>query len=165
MRYKGFTLVELLVVLVIISIIATISILNFPKLYKNYKFNEYEVTIENFVKLAKVKAMELTENMVICVDKFEKNIKIVNVGSERTLHCNVDNKCEDNTRPCVLVKLNIQEDFINLDGANTGFDPRGFALRPGRVCIDKEGHRYFKICVSKFGAVRIEKGNGRCRRC
>ena len=165
MRYKGFTIVELLIVVAIIAIIATVGFLNFPKLYKIYKFNEYTYAVENFVKLAKVKAMELTENMAICVDTTSRSIKIVNLGSSRSIQCNVNTNCVGNIRPCVFTKLEIQEDFINLDGWSTGFDPRGFALRPGRVCIDKEGQRYFKVCVSRFGAIRIDEGNGACGAC
>ncbi len=165
MRYKGFTLVELLTVLAIISIIATIGFLNFPKFYKNYKFNEYTHAVENIVKLAKIKAIELTENMAICTDTANRSIKIINLGSRRSIQCNVNNTCIGDIRPCVLAKLEIQEGFINLDGWSTGFDPRGFVLRPGRVCIDKEREKYFKVCVSRFGAIRIEKGNGACGTC
>ena len=165
MRQKGFTIVELLVVVAIIAIIITVGILNFPKLYKMYKFAEYSYAIENLVKLAKVKAMELTENVAICVDSDERSIKIVNLGSSRSIRCGVNDACSGSNRPCVITKLEIPETFINIDGWNTGFDPRGFVLRPGRVCIDKEGEKYFKICISRFGAIRIDRGEGVCDNC
>lgn len=165
MKIKGFTIVELLVVLAIIAIVVTVGILNFPKLYKLYKFSEYSYELENLVKFAKVKAMELTENMAICVDNNSRAIKIINLGSERSISCNVNTPCDDDLRPCVLAQLNIPENYINLDGWSTGFDPRGFALRPGRVCIDREREKYLKICISGFGAIRIERGNGGCGPC
>ena len=165
MRHKGFTMVELLIVATIIGIIITVGIINFPKLYKLYKFNEYKYMVENFVKMAKVKAMELTENMAICVDTSSRALKIVNLGSQRSINCRVNTPCTDASRPCVLSRLDIEEDFIHLDGWSTGFDPRGFALRPGRVCIDREGQKYYKICISRFGAIRIDEGNGACGRC
>ena len=165
MRHKGFTLVELLVVIAIIAIVTTIGFLNFPKFYKSYKFNEYTHTVENFIKLAKIKSMELSENIAICTDTANRSIKIVNLGSERAIRCNVNNDCIGNIRPCVVARLQIQENFINLYGWNTGFDPRGFVLRPGRVCIDKERERYFKVCISRFGAVRTEEGHGACGPC
>jgi hypothetical protein len=55
----------------------------------------------------------------------------------------------------------IQDAFVSLSGNGLAFDPRGFAIAAGDACVTNNAH-YHKVAVSKFGAIRIEKGAGEC---
>ena len=151
---KGFTLIETLAVVAIIAVASTLFIINYPKFYRNFKFQEYSLQIESITKFAKIRAMELSKNIGLCVNTAGKEILITDMGTQRT------GICSGNT----LSTVKIEENFISLDGSSTGFDPRGFALRPGRVCIS-DGEKYFKVCISRWGAIRTEAGRGTCGPC
>ncbi|NPB07990.1 MAG: prepilin-type N-terminal cleavage/methylation domain-containing protein [Aquificae bacterium] len=146
---RAFTVIELLVVAAIIVIVAFGVLINFQKIYREYKFNEYAFLTEALVRTAKAYAMERTTNVNVCLDGRE--VKMIDVGTERTVNCSGS----------LVNSLLIEESYVNITGSSVGFDPRGFALRMGSFCLDN-GSRYVRISVSRWGAIRIEEGTGTC---
>lgn len=152
--FKGFTLLELLIVIGVIAIAVAIALPSVMAYYRIYKFNEYAYSMENLVRWSKLTAMERSISVGLCVDNTAKTLTIVNMGVNRIA-------------PCTGAALNtfrIEDDFVSLEGSNPAFDPRGFAIFMGNVCVSKNtNERYYKVLISKFGAMRIERGNGGCQ--
>jgi len=146
---KAFTLVELLVAVAIIIIVGFGILINFQRIYREYKFNEYAFLMEALVRSAKAYAMEKSRNVNICING--KTIYLIDVGTSRTVNCT----------GTTVDRLVVTEDYINLTGSEVGFDPRGFALRLGSLCIDN-GQRYVRVSVSRWGAIRVEEARGVC---
>lgn len=152
---KGFTVVELLVVLAIISIFALVATADIARFYRIYKYYDYAFSVESLVRFARMTAMERSINVGVCVDD-DKNLSIRNLGTRRTA---------DACNGTVMRSIRIpQEEGFSFSGSNFSFDPRGFALSSGNVCFT-DGNKYKKICVSRFGAIRIEEGHGECGPC
>lgn len=141
-----------MIAIAILSIMSIVATLSLGKHYKIYKFNSHAYAMENIVKWAKLTSMERSINVGICVDS--KVLKIMNLGTQRTGVCSGD----------LLNKLEIKDDFAYLSGSGCVFDPRGFAALAGDVCVTNN-ERYYKACINRFGALRIEKGSGGCSPC
>lgn len=124
-RKNGFTIFELLVVIAIITILVTVSAPPLMKFYRIYKFNEYVNTVENLILLARLKALEQSVNVGVCVQ--DKTLTLYNMGSNRSNPCN----------GTPMGSLNVIEDFISistsfgLGNSGTAFDPRGLAIFSG----------------------------------
>lgn len=153
MRYKGFTIVEFIIVIAIISIIVTVGFLNFPKLYKIYKFNEYVVSLEYLVNWAKIKAIEQGKHIAICVKN--KKVIVVDKGTERNNACPEQN---------VIRELEINENWIEITQTRNIllWDSRGFSVFNGNICIS-DSDRYYKLKYqTNRSIITKENGNGRC---
>jgi len=154
---KGFTLIEIVVVTLLIITLASIGIPSLYKLYRTYKFSEYSFRLEALVKWARFAAMERSTNIGICVSN-PHEVRVYDLGGERN-----NNICNGT----LLKRLQANEDFISFFGRGAGgrpgvaFDPRGFAIFLGRICVT-DGQRYYKIAISRWGSYRIEKGEGTC---
>jgi len=148
---KGFSLLELFIVIALIGVVAAIAAPSLSAYYKTYKFNDYAYSMENFIKASKLTAMERSINVGVCVHQDTKTLNITNMNTERSGTC---------TAP-VLNTLQIQDNFVSLSGNGFAFDPRGFAIFTGNVCVSN-GVRYYKVVVDRFGGTRIEKGAGGC---
>lgn len=146
---KGFSLVELLVVIGLIAILASAAIPPITKYYRTYKYVEYATSMENIVKWARMTAIERTINVGLCIN--ENTLQIINMGTNRTGICS----------GTVINSLNITDSFVSLSGSGAAFDPKGFAIFPGNVCVTNSS-QYYRAVISRFGAIRIEKGTGGC---
>lgn len=155
-RDKGFTLIELLAVASIIAILALVSAPNVIRFYKAYKFYDYAYSMESLVRWSKLTAMELTTNVGVCIEN-SKRISVRDMGETRSL-----NACTGNTLRVVSIDPGDTE--FNFYGSGVSFDPRGFAINTGNVCFT-DGNKYYKLCVSRFGAIRMESGRGGCTPC
>jgi len=156
---KGFSIIEFFIVIGILAILASIGFPSIQKLYRVYKFNQYAFELENIVKWAKIKAMERSSNISICVNESEREIKIYDEGIKRSPSCSGN----------LLRTMKITDTWITLrksvgwNKPGLMFDPRGLAIYSGNVCIT-DGERYFKAVLdSDRGAIRIEGGNGGCQ--
>lgn len=148
---KGFSLVELMVVIALITILSAVAIPQINKFYRTYKYIEYTSSMENLVRWAKMTAMERSINVGLCIDTTNKVLRMVNMGTNRTGICSGAD----------LNILRIEHDYISIGGSGAAFDPRGFAIFNGNVCLSN-GESHYKAVVSRFGAIRIEKGSGIC---
>ncbi|MCX8125445.1 MAG: prepilin-type N-terminal cleavage/methylation domain-containing protein, partial [Spirochaetes bacterium] len=146
---KGFSFVELMVVIALITILSAVAIPSITKFYRTYKYIEYTSSMENLVRWAKMTAIERSINVGLCVDTTNKRLRVVNMGTNRTGICTGTD----------LNTLNIEHDFVSIAGSGSAFDPRGFAIFTGDVCLS-DGNSYYKSVISRFGAIRIEKGSG-----
>ncbi len=150
LRNKGFSFVELMVVIALISILSAIAVPQINKMYKTYKYIEYTSSMENLVRWAKITAMERSINVGLCIAD-NKTLRIVNMGTNRSNICTGSD----------LITLNIRDDFVFLHGSGAAFDPRGFDIFNGNVCLTN-GDSYYKVFISRFGAIRTQKGSGGC---
>ncbi|MCX7913917.1 MAG: prepilin-type N-terminal cleavage/methylation domain-containing protein [Thermodesulfovibrionales bacterium] len=146
---EGFSLVETMVVIVLVAILALVAIPSFIKYYQTYKYIDYASTMENLVRWARITAMERTINVGICREG--NTLKIINMGTDRS------NLCSGS----IMHSLTITDNFVSLSGSGASFDPKGFAIHLGNVCITNSSS-YSKVSISRFGAMRFEKGSGGC---
>lgn len=155
----GFSLVELLVIISIIGILASISIPYLRSYQLNMIYEHYANSAEFLVRQAKMLAMTKNTNVGVCVDN-ERTILILDMSPERR-----SQYCIGTT----LNTLSIEEKdsaFVKVYGSGTAFDPRGFAIFSGNVCLrNLNRNTYFLICISRFGGIRTERGVGDCRPC
>ncbi len=150
LKNRGFSFVELMVVIALISILSAIAVPQINKMYRTYKYIEYTSSMENLVRWAKITAMERSINVGLCVAN-NKTLRIVNMETRRSNICNGQD----------LNRLNINDAFVSLSGSGAAFDPRGFDIFNGNVCLTN-GDSYYKVVISRFGAIRIQKGSGGC---
>lgn len=155
-RKKGYSIIEFLMVMVIIAILSTISIPYLSKYFRFYKYENYASQLELIVRQAKMLAMTKSINVGICV-KDDRTVELINKGTERG-----GGICNGNQIKSLEIKTE-DSSYINFAGSGFSLDPRGFAILNGNVCIENtETNNYLLICVSRFGGIRTEKGNGRC---
>ncbi|HEV09603.1 MAG TPA: type II secretion system protein [Sulfurihydrogenibium azorense] len=156
MSNKGFTLIEMLVAIAILSVLLGVAVLNLPKFLRVYKYKEDVFQVEMVIKNAKLKAMERTTNVIVCVDN-NKTLRVVDVGTDRG-----SRNCNGNT----LYTVNLSS-FSNFDtttgtGFRFMFDPRGLAVVAGNVCLSN-GEVFTKFRVQdNAGRILIERGSGTC---
>lgn len=151
---RGFTLIEALVAAVIVAILATTGILLLHRYRHMYVFQQYASELEMNVRRAKILAMERSTNIGVCVSS--NRVEIRDIGTQRGAGI-----CSGN----VISSINVSpsDDFISFTGSGFSFDPRGFAIFLGNVCIQNtKGNNFLLICVSRFGGIRTQKGTGPC---
>ncbi|PKN83653.1 MAG: hypothetical protein CVU51_11965 [Deltaproteobacteria bacterium HGW-Deltaproteobacteria-1] len=148
---KGFSIIELLIVIGIIAILASIAVPSLNAYYRNYKYREYAYSMESLIRWSRLTAMERTANIGLCVNSVNKTLSIVNMGTSRADTCTGD----------TLNNFQIEDDFVSLKGSGAAFDPRSFAIFTGNVCLTGDA-RFYKVVISRFGAIRIERGMGGC---
>lgn len=146
---KGFSLVELMVVIALITILSAVAIPNINNYYRNYKYIEYAYSMENLVRWARITAMERSINVGIC--RSGNTLNIYDMGTSRANPCS----------GTIISSLVIKDSFVSLTSTNASFDPKGFAILPGNVCIT-DGSKYNRAVISRFGSIRFEKGTGGC---
>lgn len=146
---KGFSFIELMVVIALITILSAVAIPKINEFYRTYKYIEYTSAMENLVRWAKMTAMERSINVGLCISG--NTLQIINMGTNRTGICS----------GTVINSLSVNDSFVSLSGSGAAFDPRGFAIFNGNVCLTN-GSSYYKAFISRFGAIRIDKGNGGC---
>jgi type IV fimbrial biogenesis protein FimT len=158
MSNKGFTLIEMLVAIAILSVLLGVAVLNLPKFLKVYKYKEDVFQVEMVIKNAKLKAMERTTNVSVCVDN-NKTLRVVDVGTDRS-SCKCDG---NNTNTLYTVNLSSFSNFnTNTTVCRFMFDPRGLAVFGGNVCLSN-GEVFTKFTVqANAGKILIERGNGQC---
>ncbi|HOG82214.1 MAG TPA: prepilin-type N-terminal cleavage/methylation domain-containing protein [Smithellaceae bacterium] len=148
---KGFSIIELLVVMGIMAILSAIAVPSLTSYYRSYKYREYAYSMETLVRWSRLTAMEKTANIGLCVDRAQKTLNIVDMGASRS------DVCRGNT----LKRFTIEDDFISIKGSSAAFDPRSFAIYAGNVCLMSDS-KFYKVVISRFGAIRIERGKGEC---
>jgi prepilin-type N-terminal cleavage/methylation domain-containing protein len=146
---EGFSFIELLVVVLVSSILLTVAVPSLKAYYINYKYNDYAYSMEYLIRASKLTAMEKSVNIGVCVNS--GTLQIINMGTSRADACT----------GAVLNTLRIEDNFVSLSGSGFAFDPRGFAVFQGDVCIGNHAH-YHKVVISKFGGIGIENGSGGC---
>ncbi|GEM_PF-578157 len=147
---RGFSVVELLIAIAVIAILAAVAVPQIQKTYRIYKFNEYAYSMESVIKWARLTAMQKSINVGVC-RQGNNRLEIKNMGSDRSNICNGE----------VLKQFNITDNFVSLHGSGSGFDPRGFSISVGDICATGNT-RFHKALISRFGAIRVEKGSGGC---
>jgi len=155
---SGYSLVELLAVISLIGILVSLSIPYMSKFIRYTKYQNYCNSLEILVRQAKILAMERSTNIGICVDD-ERTVKIFDTGTARTYICT--------GTPIRTLQIEDKDtSFVRFSGSGASFDPRGFAIFNGNVCVyNSEKNVYFLLCISRFGGIRVETGNGGCRSC
>jgi prepilin-type N-terminal cleavage/methylation domain-containing protein len=146
---EGFSFIELLVVVLVSSILLTVAVPSLKAYYTNYKYNDYAYSMEYLIRGSKITAIERSVNIGVCVNS--GTLQIINMGTSRA----------DTCTGTALNTLQLEDNLFSLSGSGLAFDPRGFAIFPGDVCISNNAH-YHKVVVSKFGGIGIEKGTGGC---
>ncbi|WP_297890069.1 type II secretion system protein [Sulfurihydrogenibium sp.] len=154
MKTKGFTLIEILVAIAVLSVLVTIASLNLPKFMKTYKYKEDVFQVEMVIKNAKLKALEKSTNVSVCITN-SKTLAVYDVGTSRSV-------CSCSGTLLYTVNLSSYSTFNGSD-CRFMFDPRGLGVFPGNVCITS-GEVYTKFTVaSAAGRILIERGSGTCR--
>lgn len=152
-KNRGFSLLEILIVIAIIGIVAAIAVPSFMAYYKMHRFNENAFSMESLIKEGKLIAMERSINVGLCVDASAKTFQVINMGQSQSNICQGD----------ILRELEITDDFISLSGSGAFFDARGFSWpHIGSVCISRDSAKYLRATMSRFGAIRMERGNSGC---
>ncbi|WP_022855463.1 GspH/FimT family pseudopilin [Thermodesulfobacterium thermophilum] len=156
---SGYSLIELIAVISIIAILVSVAIPSMSKFIRYTKYQNYCNSLELLIKQAKILAMERSTNIGICVYD-ERTVKIVDMGTNR------------GAGACVGTTLRILQiepgdtSFVRFAGSSASLDPRGFAIFNGNVCVhNSEKNVYFLVCISRFGGIRVETGQGECRNC
>jgi len=157
-KKRGFTLLEFMVILAIIVILASFSVPAISRYLKFYKYEKYASQLELLVRQGKFLSMTKSINVGVCI-KSDTEVQLIGMGTERSGIC---------TGSLIrTLKINSPESsYLKFQGSGFSFDPRGFAIYNGNVCLyNSEENSYFLICVSRFGGIRIERGNGSCKSC
>jgi type IV fimbrial biogenesis protein FimT len=154
---SGYSLVEIIIVIALIVILTSIAIPFLLKFIKYNKYQNYCNTLELLIKEAKITAIEKSTNIGVCVDN-EKTVKIIDMGAKRLRLC-------DGT-PIKIFQIDPGDTFVKFKGSGAAFDPRGFVIFSGNVCVyNSERNTYFLVCISNFGRIRIVTGEGDCGNC
>lgn len=151
---KAFSLIEIIIVTSLITLLMSIATPYYLKYRDFYKFQEYASGMEFAIRKAKITAMERSTNIGICVDN-DYLLTVRNISTSRGAGI-----CSGE----VLYKIEIEgqyRNFIKIKGSGFSFDPRGLTIFPGNSCIQDRKY-YVLICVSLFGAIRVDKGEGPC---
>lgn len=156
---SGYSLIELIAVITLIAILVSVAIPFMSRLIRYTKYQNYCNSLELLIKQAKILAMERSTNIGICVDD-ERTVRIVDMGTNR------------GAGACVGTTLRILQiepgdtSFVRFAGSSASLDPRGFAIFNGNACVhNSEKNVYFLVCISRFGGIRVETGQGGCRNC
>ncbi len=149
-RDRGFSLVEVLIVVAIMAILAGVAVPAMEKFYKIYKFKEYAYSMESLVKTAKLTAMQRSVNVGVC-RQGSSSLKIMNMGADRSNMCS----------GTLLRSLEIEDNFVSLQGSGSAFDPRGFTISEGSLCAT-DGAMHHKVIIGRFGTIRTEMASGGC---
>ncbi|MEM4214395.1 MAG: hypothetical protein QXZ28_04315 [Candidatus Methanomethylicaceae archaeon] len=148
---QGFSIFELFVVVVLINIITAVAIPSIQRFYRTYKYIEYASRMEHTVRWARIIAMERSINVSVCIEE-NNRITVRNMGTSRAYPCIGEEITHFDTEG---------NNFISISGSDVSFDPKGFAIQPGNVCITN-GSSYTRAVISRFGAIRLERGSGTC---
>lgn len=149
---KGFSLVEVLIVVAIITILSAVAIPNIQKFYRIYKYQEYSYSLESAVKWAKLTAMQRSIGVGICRQD-NNTIRFINMGSQRSNICSGSD--------LRVLTINSSDSFMTFSGTGSAFDPKGFAVSVGNVCIS-DGNKNLNISINKFGVIDVKKNMGAC---
>ncbi len=152
MNKKALTLIEAVIVISIIAVLLNIAVLFGPRFMRTYQYKEDVFQTEMAIKNAKLKAVERSINVSVCVNG--KTLTVVNRQRDRST-CS----CDGN----VLYTVNLSK-YSNFGGNDCRFmfDPRGLAVFPGNVCLSN-GEVFTKFTVaSGAGRILVERGNGQC---
>jgi type II secretion system protein H len=91
-KYKGFTLLELLVVLILMSLISAFA---FPKLYDSISSHELKKSaqdIANTIKLARYKAMVLKKILNLKINIYSNELTLISNSDEKIFLKNISKK-------------------------------------------------------------------------
>ncbi|MCC6345618.1 MAG: prepilin-type N-terminal cleavage/methylation domain-containing protein [Nitrospirales bacterium] len=154
---EGFSLLELIIVVVIVAVISAVAVSSISKFIKQYKFDSYAANMEYLVKLGKIKALELTSNVGVCVDTAARQLSIRDIGTSRSAGICSGSPLQGASN------MTVAESYITVAGTGASFDPRGLAIQSGYTCFSYNG-RYARVCISR-SSVRTDSGAGGCSSC
>lgn len=144
-RFKGFTLIELMVVLAILAIVAFIAIPNFTTLVRDNRTEAQAETLNSLFQYARSEAVIRKVDTSIDIDVSSGDIQIKGpVNNEETVLRNAT--------------LDLNNITLTASSATVGFRPNGTTTTPGfeaLVCGGGDARSARLLTVSGSGAATL----------